>query len=67
MSDGGGILRDLGKGRYRIEHPLAVNAKDGSLLVYVPEGEFEMGDGRTATVPSTGCTCRPIGSGVLRE
>ena len=51
MSDGGGILRDLGKGRYRIEHPLAVNAKDGSLLVYVPEGEFEMGDGKDSDCP----------------
>ncbi len=51
MSDGGGILRDLGQGRYRIEHPLAVNARDGSVMVYVPEGEFEMGDGKESNCP----------------
>ena len=42
----GGILRELGHGRFRVEHPLVVNAKDGSVLVYVPEGEYEMGDGK---------------------
>ncbi|AUB81681.1 formylglycine-generating enzyme family protein [Candidatus Thiodictyon syntrophicum] len=26
--------------------PLAVNVRDGSVMVYVPAGEFEMGDGR---------------------
>ncbi|MFM8443800.1 MAG: SUMF1/EgtB/PvdO family nonheme iron enzyme, partial [Methylococcus sp.] len=31
--------------------PLAVNAKDGSVLVYVPEGEFEMGDGQDSDGP----------------
>ena len=47
MSDaGGGILTRQGPQRFRIEHPLAVNAKNGSLLVYVPGGSFEMGDGR---------------------
>jgi formylglycine-generating enzyme required for sulfatase activity len=51
MSDGGGILRELGKGRYRIEHPLAVNAQDGSVMVYVPEGEFAMGDGKDTDCP----------------
>jgi len=40
---GGGMLRQLERGRFRVEHPLAVNAKDGSLLVHVPAGEFEMG------------------------
>ena len=39
----GGMLRQIEQGRFRVEHPLAVNAKDGSLLVHVPAGEFEMG------------------------
>ena len=39
----GGVLCEAGAKRYRIEHPLAVNVKDGSVLVHVPEGEFEMG------------------------
>ena len=38
----GGMLRQIERGRFRVEHPLAVNAKDGSLLVHVPAGEFEM-------------------------
>ena len=38
-----GMLRQIERGRFRVEHPLAVNAKDGSLLVHVPAGEFEMG------------------------
>ena len=32
-------------------HPLVVNAADGSVLVYVPAGEFEMGDGQHADCP----------------
>ena len=39
-------FREEAAGRLRAEHPLAVNAKDGSVLVYVPNGSFEMGDGR---------------------
>jgi sulfatase modifying factor 1 len=31
--------------------PLAVNAKDGAIMVYVPEGEFEMGDGKGSDCP----------------
>ena len=38
-----GMLRQIERGRFRVEHPLAVNVKDGSLLVHVPAGEFEMG------------------------
>ncbi|AUB81685.1 formylglycine-generating enzyme family protein [Candidatus Thiodictyon syntrophicum] len=38
------IIREHAPGQYVIEHPLAVNQRDGSILVYVPEGEFEMGD-----------------------
>ena len=31
--------------------PLAVNQRDGSIMVYVPEGEFEMGDGQEGNCP----------------
>jgi formylglycine-generating enzyme required for sulfatase activity len=46
-----GILQEIGAGRYRIGHPLVVNRQDGSILVYVPEGEFEMGDGQDSDCP----------------
>jgi len=36
-------IREVTPGRYRVEHPVAVNARDGSIMVQVPEGEFEMG------------------------
>ena len=39
-------MRHIEGDRYRIEQPLAVNQKDGSIMVYVSEGEFEMGDGQ---------------------
>jgi formylglycine-generating enzyme required for sulfatase activity len=45
------ILIKTGKAKYRAEPGLAVNAKDGSLLVWVPSGEFEMGDGQGADCP----------------
>ena len=48
---GGRILREIEPGRFRIEHPLAVNEQDGSVLVYVPAGEFEMGDGQDSSCP----------------
>jgi formylglycine-generating enzyme required for sulfatase activity len=38
-------------GQLRIEHPLVVNARDGSILVYVPAGAFEMGDGQDSDCP----------------
>ena len=38
-----GMLRQIEQGRFRVEHPLVVNVKDGSLLVQVPAGTFEMG------------------------
>jgi formylglycine-generating enzyme required for sulfatase activity len=34
-----------------IENRIAVNAKDGSVLVHVPPGEFEMGDGQHSDCP----------------
>ncbi len=37
--------------RLTIAYPLVVNAKDGSVLVYVPAGEFEMGDGQDSDCP----------------
>ncbi len=30
---------------------LAVNTRDGSVMVYIPEGEFEMGDGKGSDCP----------------
>jgi formylglycine-generating enzyme required for sulfatase activity len=32
-------------------HPLVLNEKDGSVLILVPAGEFEMGDGRNNDCP----------------
>ena len=37
------MLRQIEPGRFRVEHPLVVNAKDASVLVHVPAGAFEMG------------------------
>ncbi len=52
MSDGVVKLwREFEPGRFRVEHPLAVNVKDGSVLVYIPAGEFEMGDGQESNCP----------------
>jgi formylglycine-generating enzyme len=34
-----------------LSHRLAVNRKDGSVMVYVPAGEFEMGDGKFDNCP----------------
>jgi len=34
-----------------LAHRLAVNRKDGTVMVYVPEGEFEMGDGKDSDCP----------------
>ncbi len=31
--------------------PLAVNTRDGSVMVYIPEGEFELGDGQDSDCP----------------
>ena len=48
----GHILRQMAPSRFRVEHPLAVNAKDGSVLVFIPAGEFEMGDGQREDCPN---------------
>lgn len=37
--------------RFRAHRPLAVNRKDRSVMVYVPAGEFEMGDGSDSNCP----------------
>ncbi len=42
MSDGGGTLRDLGRGWYRIEHPLAVSTP---LFLPSPSGGGAGGEG----------------------
>lgn len=41
----------LSPGHYRVTSPILVNAKDGSLLVRVPVGKFEMGDGEGSDEP----------------
>ena len=41
----------LADDRYRLQHDLAVNAKDGSVLVRVPAGEFERGDDQGTDCP----------------
>lgn len=38
-----GLLRQIEPGRFCVEHPLVVNARDGSVLVQVSAGAFEMG------------------------
>jgi formylglycine-generating enzyme required for sulfatase activity len=43
MVDIAAFVSRLGPGRYQGGHPLAVNPRDGSVLVHIPEGEFEMG------------------------
>jgi sulfatase modifying factor 1 len=46
-----GIAYNVGVGRYRIESPVIVNRRDGSVLVRVPAGVFEMGDGEESECP----------------
>jgi formylglycine-generating enzyme len=45
------ILVKTSEGKYRALHPVVLNEKDGSVLVYVPGGEFEMGDGKDSNCP----------------
>jgi sulfatase modifying factor 1 len=45
------IVVRIADDKYRLVHNLAVNAKDGSVLVRVPAGEFEMGDGKDTNCP----------------
>ena len=45
------ICREVAPNRFRIEYPLVINERDGSVLVYVPPGEFEMGDGEDSNCP----------------
>lgn len=45
------FLTKTGERKCRVEHPLIVNRKDGSILVKVPAGEFEMGDGKEGNCP----------------
>ena len=41
-----GIAYKTGEGCYRIDCPVVVNRRDGSVLVRVPAGAFEMGEGQ---------------------
>jgi formylglycine-generating enzyme required for sulfatase activity len=45
------VIAEPSGDRYRQVHPLVVNEKDGSVLVFVPAGEFEMGDGQDNDCP----------------
>ena len=45
------IAVETGPARYRIDSPLIVNEHDGSPMVLVPTGEFEMGDGENDNCP----------------
>ncbi|NUQ63360.1 MAG: formylglycine-generating enzyme family protein [Pirellulales bacterium] len=45
------VLREISPNRFLIESPLVLNERDGSVLVYVPPGEFEMGDGENGNCP----------------
>jgi len=49
----GQVLRPIDEvqGIYRAAQPLVVNEKDGSVLIEVPAGEFEMGDGKESNCP----------------
>ena len=39
------------QGKLELQHHLAVNAKDGSVLIRIPAGESEMGDGKDTDCP----------------
>ena len=45
------VLKDEDRGVFRAAEPLVVNEKDGSVLIEVPAGEFEMGDGKDSDCP----------------
>jgi len=47
----GKLFEETAEGALRQVRPLAVNAADGTVLVYVPGGEFEMGDGQGSDCP----------------
>jgi formylglycine-generating enzyme required for sulfatase activity len=49
--DGKLCVVDEARGVPRAVHPLVLNRKDGSVLVEVPAGEFEMGDGGNRDCP----------------
>ena len=51
-----GIAYKTGEGCYRIDCPVVVNRRDGSVLVRVPAGAFEMGDGQKESWKSE-CDC----------
>ena len=43
------MLVKIDEAHYRAAHPLVVNEKDGSVMIEVPAGEFEMGEERLNT------------------
>ncbi len=50
LRDGKFVVEDAARG-YRQVRPLVRNRKDGSIMVLVPGGEFEMGDGQDENCP----------------
>lgn len=46
-----GIIEHIDNKVWQAVSPLIVNEKDGSILVWVPPGKFEMGDGKASNCP----------------
>jgi len=45
------FIRHIEGDCFQREHPITINVKDGTVMLYVPAGEFEMGDGLDRNCP----------------